>query len=109
MPAFDLSAFGDDGKIMDSWESRRHNVALAPWARGTSGKLQNKTNDLFDYVEFDLEPPTVTAGFDLVFVSTRWHDGNHGEYFGLDVEEVGAGGDKSWTTLVPKTQLKGHA
>lgn len=101
---------------MDSWESRRHNVALAPWTRGTSGKLlreKTNTSNLFDYVEFDIEPPTVTAGFDLVFVSTKWHDGNHGEYFGLDVEEEVVGSDgavsKSWTTLVPKTQLKGHA
>lgn len=39
-----------------------------------------------------------------------WHDGNHGEHFGLDMQRGGGEpGSGAWTTLIHKTHLKGHA
>ena len=52
----------------------------------------------------------MSAGFDVVFVSTMWHDGNHGEYFGLDMmDDANTGTSGNWKPIISKTQLQGHA
>jgi len=71
---------------MDSWESVRHNTRE------------------FDAAVFELPIPTSEIG--LVVVSTEYHDGNHGEFVGIDVRDSA---DSEWHILLPKRQLAGHS
>jgi len=83
-PSYDPALFGRQGKIMDSWESARHN----PHGRDT--------------LILRLAEP---SRIDLVVVSTRFHKGNEAESFeleGLD-ESVGR-----WVSLVEPAPLAGH-
>jgi malate synthase len=84
MPRFDARAFGRHGKIMDSWESVRHNPTA-----------------------FDLAVYTLDAAAEACFVmvSTAFHDGNHAA--GVAVE--GRTGNGQWVPLVGKTKLDGHS
>ena len=84
-PTFVATEFGRQGKVMDSWESKRHNP-------------QDK-----ETLEFALKE---AGEFDLVHLSTEFHNGNHCEAMSL------SGWDdlnKKWTVLVPKTELFAHS
>jgi malate synthase len=61
-PIFDPALFGDQGKVMDSWETERHNI---------SG---------YDELELRLTKP---ANINYIFISTKYHDGNQVEYIEL--------------------------
>lgn len=85
LPTFDPELFGRQGKIMDSWESARHNQIG------------------FDFMDLRLSNPSQV---NFVSVSTKFHDGNQAEFvriLGKNSEE------ESWKEILPKTNLKGHA
>jgi hypothetical protein len=83
-PHFDPRAFGPMGKVMDSWESVRHNPLP------------------FDYVELELTAPS-----QLVFaeLSTKWHDGNQAPSVGLEARVAPS---DPWTLLLPPSPLLAH-
>jgi malate synthase len=81
---FEPSAFGRQGKIMDSWETIRHNVH----SRG-------------HYVHFALAQPTVIK---YVEISTIWHDGNHCHAFALDNRKA----EDEWAEIIGESPLQGH-
>ena len=84
-PVFDPALFGRQGKVMDSWESVRHN----PLGR--------------DALVLRLVRP---AKIELVTVSTRFHLGNQAQAIELDGWDDRS---KCWLPLVPRTALQGHA
>ncbi len=85
LPVFDPTLYGRQGKIMDSWESVRHNPL--PW----------------DQLVFRLKVPSPIR---YVSLSTKFHFGNQPQAVQLEgqLEE-----NSDWIVLVPKTDLKGHA
>ena len=85
-PRFDPTLFGQQGKVMDSWESGRHNVIE------------------FDSAVFELRQPV--SHIKSIIVSTEYHNGNHGEFVGIDVRNKGS---QEWTVMLPKNQLRGHS
>ena len=85
LPTFDPRLYGRQGKIMDSWETARHNPAA------------------FDSVEIELSAPNSLR---YVAFSTQFHDGNHGEAVRL-YGRLGAG--DPWQELLPLTALAGHS
>ncbi len=83
-PVFDPQLFCAQGKVMDSWESERHN----PSDKHT--------------IEFQM---LKAAPIRFIRVSTKFHDGNHVdaiEVWGFN--EVG----KKWDVLLQKQPLIGH-
>ena len=79
IPIFDAALFGEQGKIMDSWETARH-------------------NDLdYDYVNYSLD---TKQDINYIKISTKYHDGNQVEWI-----EILSSGE----VILEKTQLKGHA
>jgi len=83
-PTFDPTLFGKQGKIMDSWESTRHNQQGC------------------DEAIFHLNQP---VGIQYIFLSTKYHDGNQAEY----VRILGRSHKQEWREFFPKTQMKGHS
>ena len=84
-PVFDPNDYGNEGKTMDSWESARHSP---------EGQ---------ESVIFKLNHETVTT---FVFVSTKYHDGNHCSHFSLDIWDKTQG---KWVTLLSNEVLAGHS
>jgi malate synthase len=85
LPVFDPELYGSQGKVMDSWESARHNPAG------------------FDFLEMTLAQ---TRSLRFVALSTEFHDGNHPEAVRL----LGRGApDGEWQEFLPKTALQGHS
>ncbi len=85
LPLFDPKLFGRQGKIMDSWETVRHNQKTC------------------DELVFELKKP---AAIHYVAVSTKYHLGNQAQFTKLE----GLNDDtKAWQELIPKTALEGHA
>lgn len=84
-PVFDPELFGAQGKIMDSWETVRHNES----DRDTLHlKLKNH------------------GAVSLVRISTKFHDGNHPQF----VRVLGrANPEASWQEIVPKLPMDGHS
>ena len=83
-PIFDPELFGKQGKIMDSWESARHNSA-AP-----------------DFVEFEVVNARPVR---YISFSTKYHDGNQAEFIRL----LGRLDEKSeWVDLCGKLQMVAH-
>lgn len=78
-PEFDPALFGRQGKIMDSWESARHNP------------------DPYDSLELRLKE---VSSINYLKVCTKFHFGNQVEW----IEILGDG-----KTILEKTQLAGHA
>jgi allantoicase/malate synthase len=85
LPKFDPELFGAQGKIMDSWETVRHNL------KG------------FDYQIIELEKP---ACFNYVLLSTKYHTGNFSPYVKLEGQ---FGESEGWEEFLPKTKLEGHS
>jgi allantoicase/CubicO group peptidase (beta-lactamase class C family) len=84
-PFFDPKAFGPMGKIMDSWESVRHN----PLDRDT--------------LEMELAQSCELA---FAEVSTKWHDGNQAPAVSI---EARASPKDAWTEVLPRSNTQGHA
>ena len=84
-PVFDPGLFGRQGKIMDSWESARHNPRES------------------DKMVLELKKP---AYVHYIRISTKFHLGNQTPL--LEILGQKAGGD-SWITLLPKTPMEGHS
>jgi malate synthase len=83
LPVFDPELFGSQGKIMDSWETVRHNPLGV------------------DTLIIELNKPST---FLYVYFSTQFHFGNHAPVVSL------AGFDgKNWIEFLPKTTLHGHS
>ena len=84
-PTFEPALFGKQGKIMDSWESVRHNPRE------------------FDHLIFEMKNP---AAIDCVSVSTQFHLGNHAPAIRLQGwDEV----HKCWKDIVAHSPLEGHS
>ncbi len=82
-PVFDPELFGKQGKIMDSWESVRHNPLP------------------HDEMIFSLKKPSVIRAATL---STKFHHGNQAPAVRLEGLS-----DGTWFEILPKTGLEGHA
>jgi malate synthase len=83
-PIFDPELFGKQGKIMDSWESARHN------------------SNPPDFVEFEV---LNAAPIRYVSFSTKFHDGNQAEFIKL----FGRVDQKSeWVDICGKLQMRAH-
>ena len=85
LPVFDPNLFGKQGKIMDSWETVRHN------------KLG------VDTVVFKLKRPSTVK---YVSISTKFHFGNQAEFTRLEGWNENK---KEWIEILSKTKLDGHA
>ena len=83
LPIFDPELFGKQGKVMDSWETVRHNQ------RG------------FDYLVFEMKRP---SPIEYILLSTKYHLGNHAPMISL---EALIGND--WKEILPKTEIEGHS
>jgi malate synthase len=79
-PVFDPKLFGKQGKIMDSWESARHNEAE------------------FDELVIQLQEPSV---INYIYLSTKYHFGNQAPFIRI----LSNNGE----VLLDKTAMDGHA
>jgi len=84
LPTFDPALFGRQGKVMDSWETVRHNP---------NGQ---------DTLRFRMKKPSSIA---QVSVSTQFHLGNQAE----EVKLEGMDAKGKWKEILPLTPLEGHA
>ena len=84
-PTFEPALFGKQGKIMDSWESIRHNPRE------------------FDHLIFEMKK---AASIDCVSVSTQFHLGNHAPAIRLQGWDVV---HKCWKDIVAHSPLEGHS
>jgi allantoicase/CubicO group peptidase (beta-lactamase class C family) len=85
LPKFDPELFGAQGKIMDSWETVRHNLAGV------------------DSLIIELNSP---SAFSYVLISTKYHTGNYSPVVKLEGQRINS---ESWEEFLPKTKLAGHA
>mmetsp|Transcript_88736 Transcript_88736/g.153409 ORF Transcript_88736/g.153409 Transcript_88736/m.153409 type:complete len:1570 (+) Transcript_88736:69-4778(+) len=85
LPKFDPELFCPMGKVMDSWETPRHNVLG------------------FDFAEFTLAHDCPSVQY--VRFSTKYHNGNQAERVRLLSR---SSQDKEWSEIVPETSLQGH-
>lgn len=83
LPFFDPELFGKQGKIMDSWETVRHNL------------------DGVDWMTVQLKKPGPVK---YILLSTKYHTGN----FSPEVKIEGMV-DGKWTEIFPRTKLQGHS
>ncbi|MFI1015209.1 allantoicase [Streptomyces sp. NPDC020965] len=103
---FDPERFGHKGKIMDGWETRRR--------RGASDERPHPAGDDHDWALIRLGAPGIVYG---IVVDTAHFRGNHPR--AVSIEATHAAGTPSpeelltdgmaWTTLVPPTEIGGHA
>lgn len=84
-PVFDPSLYGRQGKVMDSWESARHNPRES------------------DRVVIELKRPSYVH---YIRLSTRYHLGNQAPLVEILGQKAGA---NTWITLLPKTPMEGHS
>lgn len=85
LPVFDPELFGRQGKIMDSWETVRHN-------QGQS-----------DILVFELKNASV---INYVSLSTKYHLGNQVQFVKLEGQDFSS---QQWIEILPKTELDGHS
>jgi allantoicase/malate synthase/CubicO group peptidase (beta-lactamase class C family) len=84
-PVFEPDLYGRQGKIMDSWETARHNQQVC------------------DVLELKLKAAT---GARFARISTKYHDGNQAEF----VRVLGkVAKDGAWVEIVPKLSMLGHS
>lgn len=83
LPKFGPELFGKQGKIMDSWETVRHNLSGV------------------DTLTFTLKK---SSAIRYVLISTKYHTGN----FSPEVKLEGKIADE-WIEFLPKTKLTGHS
>lgn len=84
LPVFDPELFGRQGKVMDSWETARHNPSRIE-------KLVLRVKKL--------------SAISCLQISTKFHDGNQAEFIRL----CGRIGNDEWQEFLPKVKLDGHA
>ena len=84
LPVFDPALFGKQGKVMDSWESARHNLYD------------------FDFVELELAQ---VSEIQFAALSTKFHDGNQAEF----VRIMGCDANRDWVEILPKQLMTGHS
>jgi allantoicase len=85
LPIFDPAEFGSQGKVMDSWETSRHN--------------ENE----FDFAIFELANPEIIK---YVIFCTKFHLGNHFEQASVEISEYVNG---PWVSLMKPIKLEGHS
>jgi malate synthase len=86
-PIFDVTLYGREGKVMDSWESVRHN--------------RKPESEPIDTLVFS---PGQTAPIRFVSFSTKFHDGNHSPAVRLE----GRSGP-TWQMLLQHLPVDGHS
>lgn len=84
-PLFDPELFCLQGKVMDSWETARHNP--------------------YEYDELVLEVPKAKP-INYVQISTMYHDGNQAEFIRILAWDASS---TVWVEMIPKTQMLGHS
>ena len=84
-PVFDPELFGRQGKIMDSWESARHN------------------SEGVDWIDLKLASPESVR---FVRLSTEFHDGNHAPQVSISGRKSC---DQDWSLIVDHISLSGHS
>jgi allantoicase len=85
LPKFDPELFGAQGKVMDSWETVRHNPLGV------------------DFLMLEMKNP---SAFSYVLLSTKYHSGNFSPVVKLDGQALGS---ETWEEFLPKTNLQGHS
>ncbi len=85
LPTFDPDLFGAQGKIMDSWETVRHNQVEC------------------DTLVFELKQE---SPIHYISVSTKFHLGNQAQFIRLEAEDSNS---HQWIEILPKIKLEGHA
>ncbi|MEU2156383.1 allantoicase [Streptomyces sp. NPDC019396] len=103
---FDPEHFGHKGKIMDGWETRRR--------RGAGADEPHPTDADHDWALIRLGAPGVVHG---IVVDTAHFRGNYPQSVSVEAACVPGspsagtllGDDVTWTTLVPRTPVGGHA
>ena len=85
LPIFDPELYGAQGKIMDSWETVRHNQAESDW------------------VILDFEKP---ISFKYISLSTQYHLGNQAPAVQI---EGRVNSDSAWEVVLKKIPLEGHS
>jgi allantoicase len=103
---FDPEHFGHKGKIMDGWETRRR--------RGASAGVPHPADEDHDWALVRLGAPGVIRG---IVVDTAHFRGNYPKAVSIEATSVdGAASpeelladDVKWTTIVPRTDIGGHA
>lgn len=83
LPKFDPELFGKQGKVMDSWETVRHNLAGV------------------DTLTFALKKPGAVK---YILLSTKYHTGNFSPAVKLEGKING-----EWVEFLPTTNLSGHS
>ncbi len=84
-PVFDPELFCAQGKVMDSWESSRHN------------------DTAYHVIRCNLKAP---SSLNYAWISTKYHDGNQVEHVRLLARENAS---LEWREVLPKTHLLGHS
>ncbi len=84
-PVFDPELFCSQGKVMDSWESARHN------------------DNEYHLLRCTLKNP---AAFRYAWISTKYHDGNQVEFVRILARKSK---EDQWTEVLPKVHLSGHS
>lgn len=88
-PQFDPTLFGRQGKIMDSWETARHNPLPC------------------DELDLRLAAPRTVR---YVYLSTRFHDGNQAQFVRLlGQRSPGSSGAGEWEEFLARTPMLGHS
>ncbi|MEU9606640.1 allantoicase [Streptomyces sp. NPDC048057] len=103
---FDPEHFGHKGKVMDGWETRRR--------RGTVDARPHPADGDHDWALIRLGAPGVIRG---VVVDTAHFRGNHPQSVSIEAAAVIGSpsparllaDDVTWTVLVPRTPVGGHA
>lgn len=85
LPKFEPELFGAQGKIMDSWETVRHNLSGV------------------DTLIAKLKSP---ASFQYALLSTKYHTGNFSPAVAIWGQ---VDGSENWEEILPKTKLSGHS
>jgi malate synthase len=83
LPKFDPELFGKQGKVMDSWETVRHNLSGV------------------DTLVFKLKKPSTIK---YMLLSTKYHTGNFSPAVKIEGEVKG-----EWVTILQKIELQGHS
>lgn len=83
LPVFDPTLFGKEGKVMDSWESSRHN-----------------------HLEYDMAVFKLSQISDINFIKicTKYHLGNH-----APCVNISHWTGQAWENILPNTDLNGHS
>ncbi|MDS1269179.1 allantoicase [Lipingzhangella sp. LS1_29] len=105
-PQFDPHAFGNKGKIMDGWETRRR--------RGADGTRPHVSADDHDWALIRLALPGIVRG---VIVDTAHFRGNYPPRVSVEAAHVPGtpsvqdllSPEVTWTEIVPPAAVRGHA